>query len=92
MDAKLRREAGTVMVDIRQAAMQKWMDEQQVGTQTNYNRWDHVFPVFDSRRNPVPLSSVIFRTALTDCQAKVSSVLEQEKKEQHDARRRENEQ
>jgi hypothetical protein len=30
MDAKLRREAETVMVDIRQAAMQKWMDAQQV--------------------------------------------------------------
>jgi hypothetical protein len=94
MDAKLRREAETVMVDIRQAAMQKWMDVQQVGSQTNYNRWDHVFPVFDSRRNPVPLSSVIFRTAMKECQAKVSRILEQEmqaKKEQHDARRRENE-
>ena len=94
MDAKLRREAETVMVDIRQAAMQKWMDAQQVGSQTNYNRWDHVFPVFDSRRNPVPLSSVIFRTAMKECQAKVSRILEQEmqaKKEQHDARRRENE-
>jgi hypothetical protein len=36
-NAKLRGEAETVMVDIWQAAMQKWMDEQQVGTQTNYN-------------------------------------------------------
>jgi hypothetical protein len=78
MDAKLRREAETVMVDILQAAMQKWMDVQQVGTQTNYNRWDHVFPVFDSRRNPVPLLSVVFRTALKECQAKVSRTLEQE--------------
>jgi hypothetical protein len=94
MDAKLRREAETVMVDIRQAAMQKCMDAQLVGTQINYNRWDYVFPVFDGRRNPVPLSSVIFRTALKECQAKVNRILEPEmqtKKEQHDARRRENE-
>ena len=94
IDAKLRREAETVLEDIRQAAMQKWMDAQQVETQTNYNRWDHVFPVFDRRRNLVPLSSVIYRTALKECQAKVSRILEQEmqaKKEQHDARRRENE-
>lgn len=78
--------------------MQKWMDAQHVGaTEANYNRWDHVFPVYavrDGTKIPVPLSAVIFRTAMKECQAKVSLVLEQdmqERTERAQARRRENE-
>ncbi len=74
------------------------MEAQHVGAlEANYNRWDHVFPVYafrDGTRIPVPLSVVIFSTAMKECQAKVSRILEQdmqEKTELIQARRRENE-
>lgn len=97
-DAKLRQEADKIIEDVRHSAMQKWMEAQHVGAlEANYNRWDHVFPVYavhDGTKTPVPLSAVIFRTAMKECQAKVSRLLEhdmQEKTEQIQARRRENE-
>jgi hypothetical protein len=97
-DAKLRQEADKIMEEVRKCAMEKWMDAQHVGAQeANYNRWDHVFPVYavrDDTKIPVPLSAVIFRTAMKECQAKVSRVLEQdlqERTERAQARRRENE-
>jgi hypothetical protein len=97
-DAKLRKEADKIIEDVRHSAMQKWMEAQHVGAlEANYNRWDHVFPVYavrDGTKTPVPLSAVIFRTAMKECQAKVSRLLEhdmQEKTEQIQARRRENE-
>jgi hypothetical protein len=74
------------------------MDAQHVGAlEANYNRWDHVFPVYavrDGTKFLVPLSAVIYRTAMNECQAKLSRLLEQdlqEKTEQAQARRRENE-
>jgi hypothetical protein len=97
-DAKLRQEADQILEDVRTYAMQKWMEAQHVGAlEANYNRWDHVFPVYavrDDTKIPVPLSAVIFRTAMKECQAKVSRVLEQdlqERTERAQARRRENE-
>jgi hypothetical protein len=97
-DAKLRREAEKIIEDVRTSAMQKWMEAQHVGAlEANYNRWDHVFPVYavrDGTRIPVPLSAVIFRTAMKECQAKVSRILEQDMQEKTEltlARRRENE-
>ena len=97
-DAKLRQEADKMIEDVRSYAMQKWMDVQHVGAlEANYNRWDHVFPVYavrDGTNVPVPLSAVIFRTAMKECQAKVSRVLEQdlqERTEKAQARRRDNE-
>ena len=97
-DAKLRQEADKIIEDVRHSAMQKWMEAQHVGAlEANYNRWDHVFSVYavhDGTKTPVPLSAVIFRTAMKECQAKVSRLLEhdmQEKTEQIQARRRENE-
>jgi hypothetical protein len=96
-DAKLRQEADKLIEDVRISAMQKWMEAQHVGAlEANYNRWDHVFPVYavrDGTKLPVPLSAVIFRTAMKECQAKVSRLLEQdmqEKTEKTQARRREN--
>ncbi len=98
LDAKLRQEVGQIIKDVRTYAMQKWMDAQHVGAlEANYNRWDHVFPVYavrDGTKIPVPLSAVIFCTAMQECQAKVSRVLEQhqqEKTERAQARHRENE-
>ena len=97
-DAKLRQEADQILEDVRTYAMQKWMEAQHVGAlEANYNRWDHVFPVYavrDDTKISVPLSAVIFRTAMKECQAKVSRVLEQdlqERTERAQARRRENE-
>jgi hypothetical protein len=97
-DAKLRQEADQILEDVRTYAMQKWMEAQHVGAlEANYNRWDHVFPVYavrDDTKISVPLSAVIFRTAMKECQAKVSRVLEQDLQERTgraQARRRENE-
>jgi hypothetical protein len=98
LDAKLRQEADQILEDVRTYDMQKWMEAQHVGAlEANYNRWDHVFPVYavrDDTKISVPLSAVIFRTAMKECQAKVSRVLEQdlqERTERAQARRRENE-
>ncbi len=65
--------------------MQKCMEAQHVeALEANYNRWDHVLPVYAVRKGtriPVPLSAVIFRTAMKECQAKVSRILEQDMQE-----------
>lgn len=99
IDAELRREAAKIVEDVRQSAMNRWI-EAQISDDCTFNRWDNIFPVmfYNGARDAdppaflIPLSAVIFRTAMKECQSKVSLALEtelQRKTEEHALRRRE---
>lgn len=76
--AKLCREAEQLVEEVEEEAMTKWME-----AQGEWNGWDHIYPVTaeatrDDRlvRLKVPLSSNVFRIALKECRAKVSTLME----------------
>jgi hypothetical protein len=76
--AKLCKEAETLLEVVRTEATDKWME-----TQGEWNGWDHLYPISAAgtvRGNParisVPLSALIFRTAMKSCNIKVSTLLE----------------
>ena len=80
IDANLRRKAANLMEDVRESAKQKWIKEQ-TSDEFTFNRLDNILPVmsYDSstrRKFPVPLSAVIFRTAMKECRNKVCLDLE----------------
>jgi hypothetical protein len=88
--AKLCREAEQLIEEVKKVAMTKWMEAQG-------NGWDHLYPVTaevnrgDSLvRLKVPLSSNVFRIALKECRAKVSTLMETKRleKTQEAAQRR----
>lgn len=95
---KLRRRAEELIEEVEKEAMSKWIEAQ--GTQEQaWNRWDHLFRVTaivkrgeDLINRNIPLSTVVFRTALRSCRSKVSLILEakrQMKTEMQTARRNE---
>lgn len=96
IDADLRRKAAKLMEDVRESAKQKWI-EAQTSDECTFNRWDNIFPVMfydgaTQQKFPVPLSAVIFRTAMKECRSKVCLELENElqrKTEAHALRRQE---
>ena len=76
--AKLCREAEQLIEEVEKEAMTKWME-----AQGEWNGWDHLYPVtFEASREDrlvrlkVPLSSNVFRIALKECRAKVSTLME----------------
>ena len=79
---RLRRRAEELIEEIEKEAMSKWMAAQ--GTQEQaWNRWDHLFRVTvivkrdgTHIRRAIPLSSVVFRTALRTCRSKVTLIME----------------
>jgi len=75
IDARLRREAVELLDVVRESAMKKWMDAQR-SIDCTFNRWDLIFPVemwnsTTSSRQAIPISSVIFRTAMKACQSNI---------------------
>lgn len=76
--AKLCREAEQLVEEVEKEAMTKWME-----AQGEWNGWDHLYPVTAEAtredrlvRLKVPLSSNVFRIALKECRAKVSTLME----------------
>jgi hypothetical protein len=76
--AKLCREAEQLIEEVEKFAMTKWME-----AQGEWNGWDHLYPVTaevkrgdNLVRLKVPLSSNVFRIALKECRAKVSTLME----------------
>ena len=95
---KLRQRAEDLIEEVEKEAMSKWIEAQ--GTQEQaWNRWDHLFRVTAIVKRDehhtncvIPLSSVVFRTALRSCRSKVSLIMEtkrQRKTEMETARRNE---
>jgi hypothetical protein len=95
---KLRQRAEDLIEEVEKKAMSKWIEAQ--GTQEQaWNRWEHLFRVTaivkrgeDLINRNIPLSTVVFRTALRSCRSKVSLILEakrQMKTEMQTARRNE---
>jgi hypothetical protein len=89
IDAKLRREAVELVDVVRESAMKKWMDAQR-SIECTFNRWDLIFPVemwnsTTNARQAIPISSVIFRTAMKECQSNICRERETELQQKTDA-------
>jgi hypothetical protein len=89
IDARLRREAVELLDVVRESAMKKWMDAQR-SIDCTFNRWDLIFPVemwnsTTSSRQAIPISSVIFRTAMKACQSNICRERETELQQKTDA-------
>ena len=89
IDAKLRREAVELVDVVRESAMKKWMDAQR-SMDCTFNRWDLIFPVViwnstTNARQAIPISSVIFRTAMKECQSNICRERETELQQKTDA-------
>lgn len=89
IDARLRREAVELLGVVRESAMKKWMDAQR-SIDCTFNRWDLIFPVemwnsTTSSRQAIPISSVIFRTAMKACQSNICRERETELQQKSDA-------
>lgn len=74
---KLIQEAEQLSDELRTYAMEKWME-----FQDSWNGWDHLYPVEGIFRNSengsqvcrlIPLSTVVFRTAMEVCRTLVST-------------------
>lgn len=76
--ARLCKEAETLLEVVKTEAADKWIE-----AQSEWNGWDHFYPISASVtvdgnhvRTPIPLSALIFRTAMKSCNVKVSTLLE----------------
>jgi hypothetical protein len=72
ISTSLQQEARDLIDSVRAEATNMWIEAQ--GGPDGYNRWDHIYPVFDKNNQLVPLSSVVFCTAMKECRLIVTKL------------------
>jgi hypothetical protein len=72
ISTSLQQEARDLIESVRAEATNMWIEAQ--GGPDGYNRWDHIYPVFDKNNQLVPLSSVVFCTAMKECRLIVTKL------------------
>ena len=86
---ELCQKAEKLSEEMQKEVAAKWIEAQTEGPRTQtWNRWDHIYDVYEEVQNDrelirkrIPLSSVLFRTAVQYCRLEVTSKLETERDE-----------